>query len=478
MGPIDNPANDIEEKALVDPAVKKTKESLIKNLQAKKTKTFKEKQKLATLKEEWDKEFRDGGARSQNGVSNDQESSTPGKVRVSALPPPPSSRGQLLPSFSDDKTTTLSTIKTSQHIQVREKVEQLERKLEGESFKLEEEEEGRARVRPENLIGAVRLLPTPSSPTPTPTSSPPTLTPSSSSSRPASQASSRKSSLTRGSSVEEDSRLILCQVKEEPMQMDTEHKIPREVLTCLKSEVQNKEEGDLTTKQEDWDKQILEDAQRNQDYLQDKEDETQTSAVEDWDQETLEDAQRNQKDFDLTNKKKEETTRAPDHLQDNKDEQSSSIQEDWDLELEEEKRKKETEGKGVLLMKTPVQEDSKQEINRDMQGKLFASSHVQLPGKRLEEVVVSVQRTPVQREDWDKKNLEDTIALAPEETNSPGGRIGDVEMGNRDQGQGFLVDGRDEKEDSRPRFSIKTCQSFCGIFLFWAFLFMILWTMT
>ena len=278
--------------------------------------------------------------------------------------------------------------------------------------------------------------------------------------------------------MEDDSRLVLCQVKEEPMQMDTEHKIPREVLTCLKSEVQNKEEGDLTTKQEDWDKQILEDAQRNQDHLKDKEDEQQTSAEEDWDQEALEDAQRNQKDFDLTNKKKEETTRAPDHLQDNKDEQSSSIQEDWDPELEEEKRKKETEGKGVLLMKTPVQEDSKQEINRDMQGKLFASSHVQLPGKRLEEVVVSVQRTPVQREDWDKKNLEDTIALAPEETNSPGGRIGDVEMGNRDQGQGFLVDGRDEKEDSRPRFSIKTCQSFCGIFLFWAFLFMILWTMT
>ena len=265
MEPIGNPANSIEEKALVDPAIKKTKESLAKNLQAKKTKTFKEKQKLATLKEEWDKEFRDDGARSQNSVSNDQESSTPGKVRVSALPPPPSSRGQLLPSFSDDKTTTPSTIKTSEHIQVREKVEQLERKLEEASFKLEEEEEGRARVRPENLIGAVRLLPKPSSPTPTPTSSPPN-------SRSASQASSRKSSLTRGSSVGEDSRLILCQVKEEPMQMETEHKIPREVLTCEKSEVQNKEEGDLTTKQEAWDKQILEDAQRNQDYLQDKED--------------------------------------------------------------------------------------------------------------------------------------------------------------------------------------------------------------
>ena len=243
MEPIGNPANSIEEKALVDPAVKKTKESLIKNLQAKKTKNFKEKQKLATLKEEWEKEFRDGGARSQNGVSNDLESSTPGKLRVSALPPPPLSRGQLLPSFSDDKATTPSTIKTSQHIQVMEKVEQLERKLEEESFKLEEEEEGRARIRPENLIGAVRLLPKPSSPTPTPTSSPPN-------SRSASQASSRKSSLTRGSSVEEDSRLILCQVKEEPMQMETEHKIPREVLTCLKSEVQNKEEGDLTTKQE------------------------------------------------------------------------------------------------------------------------------------------------------------------------------------------------------------------------------------
>ena len=38
MAPIGNPANSIEEKALVDPAVKKTKESLIKNLQAKKTK--------------------------------------------------------------------------------------------------------------------------------------------------------------------------------------------------------------------------------------------------------------------------------------------------------------------------------------------------------------------------------------------------------------------------------------------------------
>ena len=133
-------------------------------------------------------------------------------------------------------------------------------------------------------------------------------------------------------------------------------------------------------------------------------------------------------------------------------------------------------------MKTPVQEDSKQVIvnkaNRDMQEELFASSHVQLPSKVLEEVVVSVQQTPVRKEDWDKKNLEDTIALASEETNSPGGRIGDVEMGSRDQGQGLLVDGRGEKEYSRPRFSIKTCQSFCGIFLFWAFLFMILWTMT
>ena len=353
-------------------------------------------------------------------MSNDLESSTPGKLRVSALPPPPLSRGQLLPSFSDDKTTTPSTIKTSQHIQVMEKVEQLERKLEEESFKLEEEEEGRARIRPENLIGAVRLLPKPSSPTPTPTSSPPN-------SRSASQASSRKSSLTRGSSVEEDSRLILCQVKEEPMQMETEHKIPREVLTCEKSEVQNKEEGDLTTKQEAWDKQILEDAQRNQDYLQDKEDEQQTSAEEDWDQETLEDAQRNQKDFDLTNKKKEETTRAPDHLQDKEDEEPTSVKEDWDLEVEEERRKKETEaseGKGGLLLKTPVQEDLKQVImnktNRDRQEELFASSHVQLPGKRLEEVGVSVQRTPVRKEDWDPKNLVDMIALAPEKTNSPG----------------------------------------------------------
>ena len=75
-------------------------------------------------------------------------------------------------------------------------------------------------------------------------------------------------------------------------------------------------------------------------------------------------------------------------------------------------------------MKTPVQEDLKQEnmnkTNRDRQEELFASSHVQLPGKRLEEVGVSVQRTPVRKEDWDPKNLVDMIALAPEKTNSPG----------------------------------------------------------
>lgn len=71
-----------------------------------------------------------------------------------------------------------------------------------------------------------------------------------------------------------------------------------------------------------------------------------------------------------------------------------------------------------------MQEDLKQEnmnkTNRDRQEELFASSHVQLPGKRLEEVGVSVQRTPVRKEDWDPKNLVDMIALAPEKTNSPG----------------------------------------------------------
>ena len=234
------------------------------------------------------------------------------------------------------------------------------------------------------------------------------------------------------------------------------------------------------------DQETLEDAQRKQDHLKDKEEEQQTSAEEDSDQEALEDAQRNQKDFDLmTNKKKDETTRAPDHLQDKEDEEPTSVKEDWDLEVEEERRKKETEaseGKGGLLLKTPVQEDSKQVLadmaNKDRQEELFASSHVQLPGKQPEEVGVSMQRTPVRKEDWDPKNLVDTIALAHEKTNSSGGRIGDVEMGIRDQGQGHLGDGTDEKEDSRPRFSIKTCQSFCGIFLFWAFLFMILWTMT
>ena len=117
----------------------------------------------------------------------------PPKARVSALSPSPSSRGQPSPSFSDDTITSQSTIKTGQYIRVREKVVQLERKLEEEALKLEEEEEGgtpRAGVRPENLVGAVRLLPTPTPPN----------------SRPASQASSRKSSLTRSSSMEGSSR--------------------------------------------------------------------------------------------------------------------------------------------------------------------------------------------------------------------------------------------------------------------------------
>ena len=117
----------------------------------------------------------------------------PPKSRVSVLSPSPSCQSQPSPSFSDDTITSQSTVRTCQYIRVREKVVQLERKLEEDALKLEEEEEGgtpMAGVRPENLVGAVRLLPTPTPPN----------------SRPASQASSRKSSLTRSSSVEGNAR--------------------------------------------------------------------------------------------------------------------------------------------------------------------------------------------------------------------------------------------------------------------------------
>ena len=106
----------------------------------------------------------------------------PPKARVSTLSPSPSCQSQPSPSFSDDTITSQSTVRTGQYIRVREKVVQLERKLEEDALKLEEEEEGgtpRTGVRPENLVGAVRLLPTPTPPN----------------SRPASQASSRKSSV-------------------------------------------------------------------------------------------------------------------------------------------------------------------------------------------------------------------------------------------------------------------------------------------
>ena len=96
----------------------------------------------------------------------------PPKARVSGLSPSPSScQSQPSPSFSDD--TSQSTVRTGQYIRVREKVVQLERKLEEDALKLEEEEEGgtpRTGVRPENLVGAVRLLPTPTPPNSRPAS--------------------------------------------------------------------------------------------------------------------------------------------------------------------------------------------------------------------------------------------------------------------------------------------------------------------
>ena len=132
----------------------------------------------------------------------------PPKVRGSALTPTPS-HGRASPSsvadsgsFSDDTMTSQSTVRTGQFIRVREKVVMLERKLEEEALRLEEDEEdggsGRTSrgggIRPETIPGAVRLLPTPPN------------------SRPSSQASSRKSSLSRSNSMDMTARPLFSPV--------------------------------------------------------------------------------------------------------------------------------------------------------------------------------------------------------------------------------------------------------------------------
>ena len=83
-------------------------------------------------------------------------------------------------------------------------------------------------------------------------------------------------------------------------------------------------------------------------------------------------------------------------------------------------------------------------------------------------------------EDWEQEIAIDVIALegnsTPDEGNStPDGRT-DVEKGVHLESR-HSRKAKEGREVSRPWFSIKTCQTFFGIFSLWAFLLLVLWTM-
>ena len=121
----------------------------------------------------------------------------PAKLKVNVLTPSPSMKSVDSGSFSDETNITMSSMSTvqtarnsSQYIRVREKVSHFERKLEEDYLKqaLEAESEDKSSIRPENIPGAIRVLPTPTPPGSRPGS------------RPDSRASSRKNSLGRSNS--------------------------------------------------------------------------------------------------------------------------------------------------------------------------------------------------------------------------------------------------------------------------------------
>ena len=123
----------------------------------------------------------------------------PAKNKLNVLTPSASMRSVDSGSFSDETSFTVSslssqstvqTVRTSNYIKVREKVQQLERKVE-EDFLRQALDEDSGSIRPERIPGAVRVLPTPTPP----------------GSRPESRSSSRKSSVTRSNSTDFTSSL-------------------------------------------------------------------------------------------------------------------------------------------------------------------------------------------------------------------------------------------------------------------------------
>ena len=122
----------------------------------------------------------------------------PAKNKLNVLTPSASMRSVDSGSFSDETSFTVSslssqstvqTVRSNNYIRVREKAQQLERKVEADFLRqaLDDELGGSSgAIRPDRIPGAVRVLPTPTPP----------------GSRPESRSSSRKSSVTRSNSTD------------------------------------------------------------------------------------------------------------------------------------------------------------------------------------------------------------------------------------------------------------------------------------
>merc|ERR1719391_140230 len=83
-------------------------------------------------------------------------------------------------------------------------------------------------------------------------------------------------------------------------------------------------------------------------------------------------------------------------------------------------------------------------------------------------------------EDWEQEFAIDAVALEGNSTPGEGNNIPDgntdAEMGLHDCSR-HSSKAKQESEVLRPRFSIKTCQTFFGIFSLWVFLALALWAM-
>ena len=134
-----------------------------------------------------------------------------------------------------------------------------------------------------------------------------------------------------------------------------------------------------------------------------------------------------------------------------------------------------------------------QDGDRDRDG-VWTSPPLQLPYQWAEDEVVQEAQVPHQgdeeevvfehtsTEDWEQEIAIDVVALEGSSTPGQGNNIPDgntdVEMGlHQGSRHSSISKAKQESEVLWPRFSIKTCQTFFGIFSLWVFLALVLWTL-